>query len=185
MRNQKRTLSAKKSLAELEIVNLLTLQDNYLVCLLNEGVLDLSIPNICCCCSCFSCCSDDEGSKKQYMSHIMEFYLRQTLMSFVFSSMLHETLGYFINLDSGLIRTELAQKDTSSKRIAELAKELKFRFRLYGILGLVIFPFALVWLILYHLFKNAAEVCSVTNCNAYSCRLNVTHLSLQFVIGPV
>lgn len=135
VRNQGRTLNRENPLTHFDIINLIIYQENYMIALLDNGQLDLSLPSGCC-----------SANKMYCMSRVVEWSLEMTLFRFIFSG------------PGGVIRKEFHSPYLSAEVVQSLIQGLKWKFRIFGVLFFLLSPFIYTWLFIYFIFKYGEQL---------------------------
>jgi len=118
----------QKPLTSLDIANRIMRQDNYMIAMVNKGILNLSLPIF-------------QG--KDNITKILEWSLSYSILNHVFD-------GRYLN---GINPAFLEESNLS-----HLAESLRKRFRLLGFIILFLSPFIFVFLILYNFFQYGEEI---------------------------
>lgn len=117
-------LNSKKRLNPHDIANRIMRKENYMIAMFNKNILNLSIPFI---------TSKNHG----FLTKTLEWNLNLCIFDFVFDS------------KTG----QLHKKFLKEQNRLQLAKELKNRFILLGILNILLSPFVVSYFILYYFLK--------------------------------
>jgi len=120
----------KPDITALDIANRIMRKENYLITLINKGILKLNIPL-------------PYFGNRNMVTKTIEWSLSFTIFSYVFDPR---------NLD-GINKNILDPNKTH-----ELAQGLKKRFQMMGLVSLLLSPFIFVFLLVYFVFKYGEEI---------------------------